>query len=302
MVIGATLHHVHLSSPQPGALARFYVKAFGFEAQQQGSEWVCRSAGRRIVFSDGPAHRIKHIAFAFSDAAALAAYRVRVGDGEAAPASALTGAGAMSFSDPDGNRIVFITADAADAAGADAATRAAAVAANPASSNINPASSNINPPQATLPPAASQHLALRTTQPDALLAFYQERLDFKLSDRVEDEQGTLRACFLRTGAMHHALALFRAPETRFDHQSFETTGWPAMRDWADHMGSQHVPIVWGIGRHGPGNDTFFMVQDPDGNLAEISCDLEVCEAGHQPGVWPHAQHTLNLWGNAIMRS
>ena len=283
MVIGATLHHVHLSSPQPEALARFYVKAFGFEAQQHGSEWVCRSAGRRIVFSDGPAHRIKHIAFAFPDAAALAAYRVRVGAGEAAPASTLTGAGAMSFNDPDGNRIVFIAADAA------------AVAANPASSNIAT-------PHATLPPAESQHLALRTTQPDALLAFYQERLDFKLSDRVEDEQGTLRACFLRTDAMHHAVALFRSPETRFDHQSFETTGWPAMRDWADHMGAQQVPIVWGIGRHGPGNDTFFMVQDPDGNLAEISCDLEVCEDGHKPGVWPHAQHTLNLWGNAIMRS
>ena len=39
--------------------------------------------------------------------------------------------------------------------------------------------------------------------------------------------GTLRACFLRTDDMHHALALFRSPETRFDHQSFETTGWQA---------------------------------------------------------------------------
>ena len=294
MVISATLHHVHLSSPQPEALAHFYVKAFGFEAQQHGSEWVCQTAARRIVFSDGPAHRIKHIAFAFSDAAALASFKARVGVGEIAPASALTGADAMSFVDPDGNRIVFIAADA-DAADA-TEVAAAAVDANAASS------SNFAAPQHTLPPAASQHLALRTTQPEALLAFYQERLGFQSSDLVQDQQGTLRACFLRTGAMHHTLALFRSPETRFDHQSFETTGWPAMRDWADHMGDQHVPIVWGIGRHGPGNDTFFMVQDPDGNLAEISCDLEVCEAGHQPGVWPHAQHTLNLWGNAIMRS
>ena len=276
MVIGATLHHVHLSSPQPEALARFYVKAFGFEAQQHGSEWVCRTPGRRIVFSDGPANRIRHIAFAFPSAAALASFTARVGAGDPAPASALTGAESIWLTDPDGNRIVFMTVEQDGTGG--------------------------GTPHATLPSAESQHLALRTTQPEALLAFYQERLGFKLSDRVQDDQGTLRACFLRTDAMHHALALFRSPETRFDHQSFETTGWPAMRDWADHMGVEHIPIVWGIGRHGPGNDTFFMVQDPDGNLAEISCDLEQCAPEHRPGVWPHAQHTLNLWGNAIMRS
>ena len=50
MSIGATLHHVHLSSPQPDALVAFYAKAFGFEAQAQGAEWVCRAEGRRIVF------------------------------------------------------------------------------------------------------------------------------------------------------------------------------------------------------------------------------------------------------------
>ncbi len=273
MGIGAKLHHLHLSSPQPGVLAQFYAKAFGFTVVQQGDEWVCRAAGRRIVFSDGAAHAVRHIAFAFPNPGELAAYLARVGPGEVAPASALIGNSAMSFVDPDGNRIVFVAEDGDD------------LSAHP-----------------TLPMAESQHLALRTTQPDLLLKFYQEKLAFTLSDRVQDDEGTLRACFLRTDAMHHALALFRSPETRFDHQSFETTGWPAMRDWADHMGREYVPIVWGIGRHGPGNDTFFMVQDPDGNLGEISCDLEVCEATRPAGVWPHAQHTLNLWGNAIMRS
>ena len=36
------------------------------------------------------------------------------------------------------------------------------------------------------------------------------------------------------------------------------------------MASQQAPIVWGIGRHRPGNGVFFMVRDPNGNLAEIS--------------------------------
>jgi catechol 2,3-dioxygenase-like lactoylglutathione lyase family enzyme len=121
-----------------------------------------------------------------------------------------------------------------------------------------------------LPPATLQHFALRTPNLPAMLAFYTEQLGFVLSDAVKDPEGTLRACFLRTDALHHALALFLAPAACFDHQSFETPDWASMKVWGDHMAALKVPIVWGIGRHGPGNDVFFMVRDPDGNLAEIS--------------------------------
>jgi hypothetical protein len=60
--------------------------------------------------------------------------------------------------------------------------------------------------------------------------------------------------------------------------------------------------AWGIGRHGPGNDTFLMVKDMDGNMGEISSDLEVCVPGRPAGIWPHQPQTLNRWGVAIMRS
>ena len=53
---------------------------------------------------------------------------------------------------------------------------------------------------------------------------------------------------------------------------------------------------------GPGNDVFFMVRDPDGNLAEISAEIEVCAPERPEGIWPHEQRTLNLWGMALMRT
>jgi catechol 2,3-dioxygenase len=112
----------------------------------------------------------------------------------------------------------------------------------------------------------------------------------------------LRACFLRTDVLHHALALFFAPAGCFDHQSFEAPDWDSMKVWGDHMAAIQVPIVWGIGRHGPGNDVFFMVRDPDGNLAEISSEIEHCTPGRPAGLWPHEERTLNLWGKAILRS
>ena len=98
------------------------------------------------------------------------------------------------------------------------------------------------------------------------------------------------------------MALFRAAEVRFDHFSCEVKGWPDLRDWADHMARVGVDLAWGVGRHGPGNDTFLMVRDMDGNMGEISSDLEVCAPDRPAGVWPHRPQTLNRWGVAIMRS
>lgn len=178
--------------------------------------------------------------------------------------------GAGEHVDPDGNRIVFKRRE-----GSGAADEAL--------------------------PARLQHLAFRTPRLDEMVAFY-ESIGFLVSDRVKDEEGVLRACFLRTDAEHHALALFRAAEARFDHLSCETRDIASVVAWADRMASAGIAIHWGIGRHGPGNDVFFMVKDPDGNLLEISAEIEQCAAARPAGTWRHEQRTLNLWGTAIMRS
>ena len=182
--------------------------------------------------------------------------------------------GAIAFRDPDGNLTVFA----------------------PASAKASDAVE-----QQGLP-AVLQHFALRTNNITEMLRFYSEELGFTVSDRVLDDDRQLKACFLRTNSLHHALALFGAPVNGFDHQSFETTDWGTLKSWADRMGDLRTEIVWGVGRHGPGNDVFFMVRDPDGNLAEISSEIETCTDDRPAGVWRHEEHTLNLWGKAIMRS
>jgi hypothetical protein len=59
--------------------------------------------------------------------------------------------------------------------------------------------------------------------------------------------------------------------------------------------------MWGPGRHGPGNNLFAFIEDPDGNWIEVSAELEVvCDREIRD--WPQAERTLNLWGNAILRS
>ena len=96
--------------------------------------------------------------------------------------------------------------------------------------------------------------------------------------------------------------MFRAPEARSDHLAYEARNWNDIRDWADHFAALEVPLFWGPGRHGPGNNLFIMVEDPDGNKVEISAELEFMHRHMPPRQWAHEERTLNLWGGAWMRS
>ena len=270
--LGAVLDHACLQSPEPDRVAAFLELAYAMTRKAIPGGWQCTARDRTLLVRTGPANSIAFFAYAFDSAERLDAHRRELGAVlEALPnPSPLFDEGACAFADPDGNVVAFGVRPRTGAGGEEPL------------------------------PARLQHLALRTPRLDAMAAFY-ESLGFLVSDRVKDEAGALRACFLRTDAEHHALALFGAAEARFDHLSCETRDTAAVIAWADRMASNGIPIHWGIGRHGPGNDVFFMAKDPDGNLIEISADLEVCDAARPAGTWRHEDRTLNPWGTAIMR-
>ena len=296
MTIQAHLHRLHLQSPQPERLVDFYVHTYGMRkgqvpglaAGQQAvaSAFSAMAPGRQVMASNGAANQLHYFLYSLETQAAWASFVQRTAQVPKADVSAFAElpAHALAFRDPDGHCVVFASADVVDANGIDTDFLQAASHAK------------------ALPPAITQHLGIRTPNIDAMVTFYSEVLGFVVSDRVHDDQGQLRACFLRTSELHHALALFGAPVSCFDHQSFEAPDWEGLKHWADHMGDLRQEIVWGVGRHGPGNDVFFMVRDPDGNLAEISSEIEVCTPDRPMGIWKHEERTLNLWGKAIMRS
>lgn len=276
MEINAALQRIHLLSPQPERLAAFYASGYGLVTTRQSTHWMGRASGRELGLSPGTPNQLSYALFALNDQASWDAFRQRTSHLSQANLNDVPDLGddALAFLDPDGNRMVFSGPRSAAPSGA----------------------------SAELPPATLQHFALRTQRIDEMLAFYTYQLGFVVSDRVVDDHGMLKACFLRTDRLHHAMALFSAPVTCFDHQSYETPTWNDLKTWADSMGKQRVVIVWGVGRHGPGNDVFFMVKDPDGNLVEISSEIEECAPDRPVGIWPSEERTLNQWGKAIMRS
>lgn len=243
--------------------------------------WQVRGPDRWMLFRAGTPKSVPLIAFAFPTHTAWAAYRAHLeGSGVSLYAVAdelrdLLGNATFALRDPDRRMILFCVAPDASVPH-DAAHLAL--------------------------PARLQHFVCASTQSIAMLEFYRDTLGFIESDRVLDTEGDLSSAFMRSDAEHHSFAVFRAPQPGPDHHSYEVGSWNAIRDWADHCGDLEIPLWWGPGRHGVGNNLFFMIEDPDGYKLEFSAELEMMTPEQPFRQWPHGPRALNLWGNAWLRS
>lgn len=270
---GAYLHHLQLQSAAPAALAAFYADTMDMTARPlDGGHWIAEGPLRRVLFAPGESKRLGYAAFACRDRDGLAAIRARAERGGVPllpSPSPLFGTEAFAVADPDGNVIAFGLAPQ------------------------DPVRSGLRGPL--------QHLTLASRDPDAIERFYTEQLGLLTSDTVRDADGRLMVCWMRTNHEHHTLACFRHSQQGVDHHSYEAGDWSVIKDWCDRMGDRRIPLMWGPGRHGPGNNLFVFVVDPDDNWIEISAELEVVH-DRPAKQWPHEEHTVNLWGRGILRS
>jgi len=269
---GAYLHHMQLLSRDPAGLAGFYADAMDMAARPAEGGWIAEGPGRQLLFAQGPDKTLGYCAFACRDAEGLAAIRARAegrGAGILPSPSPLFGAEAFGVRDPDGNLVIF-----------------------------GLSKGDIRRPGLRAP---LQHLTLATHDPEAIEAFYVGTLGFLTSDYVRNEEGAVQTCWMRSNHEHHTLACFRHSRQGIDHHSYEAGDWSLIKDWCDRMGDRRIRIIWGPGRHGPGNNLFIFIEDPDGNWIEISAELEVMR-DRAPMDWPHEEHTLNSWGRGILRS
>lgn len=278
-VLRAALHHLALGSPAPQTLAAFYERSMGLILERMDDGWLGRAQDRRLLFQPGTPKSLNFAAFAVADGAELDLLRSRLlaqGDRIEQSPTTLFRDDAICVRDPDGNRFVFGL----------------------------PVAEEYRAPYQGLSalPARLQHVVLASRQAARLASFFQVSLGFALSDDVVDSAGQTRTSFFRCSDEHHSLAVFQAPEDRLDHHCYESGDWGLIRDWGDHLASQRIPLVWGPGRHGPGNNLFAFHHDADGNWVELSAELERVGPDRSPGVWPHEERTLNLWGQGLLRS
>jgi catechol 2,3-dioxygenase len=267
------LHHLELGSPDPARLADWYAKSLDMRMEAKGASIILRGPERVLIISPGEAKTLISAGYALADPATLAGLRARLSKAGVAEEPLPTGlfCEGVAFRDPGGNLIEMGL----------------------------PATA----PTDTSPlPGRLQHLVVASRNADAFVDFYTEVVGLRQSDRVLDDAGALRTCFMRTDDEHHSLAVFQSAEDRLDHHCYEAVEWNAIRDWGDHFASLREPVKWGPGRHGPGNNLFLFVHDADGNWVELSAELEIVGSDRPVGEWPHEERTLNSWGQAFLRS
>ncbi|HEX4204637.1 MAG TPA: VOC family protein [Ktedonobacteraceae bacterium] len=153
--------------------------------------------------------------------------------------------------------------------------------------------SSIAKQHALFQPTRVQHVALHTSHLEAMVEFYTEALGFDISDWL------LRECaWLRCGNDHHTIIL---SEGKFgvDHVGYTIMDGTELLRWADHLGRQQTPLLWGPGRHGAGNDLFLRFADPEGMQIELSAEIQQYydhDVTAAPRLWHTRTTALNLWG------
>jgi catechol 2,3-dioxygenase-like lactoylglutathione lyase family enzyme len=145
-------------------------------------------------------------------------------------------------------------------------------------------------------PIKFQHATLGTADVARMVAFYVDVVGFRISDQLKDG----RFAWLRSDRDHHTLAIVDVGTSGdIDHYSYDLAEWEDFKSWCDRLTELDVPVTWGPGRHGPGNNLFVFFDDPAGNHIELSAEMEKFyddRVEYVPRQWTPAPQTVNLWG------
>lgn len=147
-------------------------------------------------------------------------------------------------------------------------------------------------------PIKYQHVTLGSADVARMVEFYVGVVGFRLSDQLADGG----FAWLRSNRDHHTLAVVRAGSTGLDHYSYDLAEWADFKAWCDRLTEEGVDVVWGPGRHGPGNNLFVFFDDPAGNHVELSAEMEKFHddrVRYQPRRWDPVPRSVNLWGGQL---
>jgi catechol 2,3-dioxygenase-like lactoylglutathione lyase family enzyme len=174
------------------------------------------------------------------------------------------------FNDPDGNRIeISVASDEYLVPGASSTRRM------------------------LLRPYTLQHIALYTPRLEEMVEFYTEALGFDISDWLLRERA-----WLRCNNNHHTIMFIQGKQA-VDHVGFSIADGPELLCWADYLSRNQIPVLWGPGRHGAGNDLFLRFADSEGLHIELSAELQQYydrDVTTPPRLWHTREMALNLWG------
>ena len=148
------------------------------------------------------------------------------------------------------------------------------------------------------------HFAMTTREPEAVLRFFQQVFDARLSDTIEDKLNgvTLELSFLRLNERHHTVALAATRGQRMNplrtgihHLNLQAASLDDVTEAYQRMRKLGFAISNAIGQHPNDREVSFYVASPSGFDVELGWNPIVVsdEAAWQPA---HYQG-ISLWGH-----
>jgi catechol-2,3-dioxygenase len=138
------------------------------------------------------------------------------------------------------------------------------------------------------------HLTFMVQNAKRTALFYRDVLGFRVSNWVADQ-----FVWMHCNRDHHGLAFAEAGgRIGLHHVAFEVLNFGELGRQADHLMRHGHRILYGPGRHGPGNNQFAYFRDREGQIVEFMCEMEqiLDEAAFMPRDWDPKGLWINMWG------
>lgn len=133
-----------------------------------------------------------------------------------------------------------------------------------------------------------------------------ESLGFKVSEDIQDDEGTVYASWLYRKATVHDIALTGGDGPRLHHVAFATHERNQIVSICDTLGAHRRSdaIERGPGRHGVSNAFYLYLRDPDGHRIEIyTHDYYTGDPDNPVVTWDvHDNQRRDWWGNPVVPS
>jgi catechol 2,3-dioxygenase-like lactoylglutathione lyase family enzyme len=142
-------------------------------------------------------------------------------------------------------------------------------------------------------PGRLSHVVLNSTNIPEAQRFFETVMGLKLSDR------TRIMAFLRCNDDHHCIALADGEGNSLNHIAFEMPDLDSVMRGGGRLNDAGFPIVWGPGRHGPGNNAFNYFVDPFGFAIEYTAEVQKVDDSYKvggPDDWQWPPGRIDHWG------
>jgi catechol 2,3-dioxygenase-like lactoylglutathione lyase family enzyme len=164
---------------------------------------------------------------------------------------------------------------------------------------------DVRPSGAGAGPLKLGHIAFHCPDPAGMAAFYEKTMGFRVSDWIGDF-----FVFMRCGTDHHTVNFLRHESSTMQHMAFQLRDASHLTGACDILGRNRIDIAWGPVRHGPGHNIAVYHRNPDDQIVEMFCDLDLMldeEHGYfeprpwhrdrpqKPKVWD-ADPYRDIWG------